>query len=84
VSQRDRATPHNFHFFSLPFARLATSIACCRAFSQIIGRRAVPLRHLSYLLPLLFTVLHSFSLVSIIRFGNVHDRSRTRPSSATY
>ena len=60
VSQRDRATPLLF----TSFAPLA-SIARCRAFSKITGRRAVPLRHMSYLLVWIpfFTIFHFFSLL---------------------
>ena len=45
-------------FFSLPFVART-------AFSQITGRRAVPLRHLTYLSRLLSTVFRSFRSFSL-------------------
>jgi len=49
-----------FAFIFARFPLLSLSfVACCRAISQITGRRAVPLRHLSHLFRLLLTEFHS-------------------------
>ena len=49
-----------FAFIFARFPLLSLSfVACCRAISQITGRRAVPLRQLSHLFRLLLTEFHS-------------------------